>query len=177
MARSHWSPPSRPLSDQEQAAQERRREASRARGQHPDLDDSGALRADAYLPPAQRDFERMYADPAQREHFMTNLAAWQGSLPEDVQQAVGGQTHAGSPYEGYQRYREHVDEVMRWGHACELTGADVARLSDSEYDALFDQRGQLRPERKAEGWTFRPTRRDVSVGDTIDPYTRRELRR
>jgi hypothetical protein len=143
------------------------------RGQHPDIDpDTGYLKADAYVDPVRRDFNRMMQDPAQRAHFMSHIDEWQRRLPVDVQQFVQGQTYAAGQdtYTGYLQYRETVDAAQQAWHGGEVTSDDVARMTDEQYAQVFNEKGQLRA-----GYTFRTTPRDVRIDDAMDSATRREF--
>lgn len=144
------------------------------RGQHPDFDEHGNLFADAFLEPQRRDFNRMMADPAGRQRFMENVTRYQSQLPVEVQREVQGQTYGAGrdAYDGWQLYREAVEQAHRYYRAGEVTSDDVARMTPAEYDRVFDERGQPR-----EGYSFRSTSRDVRTNDSTDPHTRQELRR
>lgn len=145
------------------------------RGDHPDLvPETGDLRDDAFLPPAKRDFNRTMADPTQRERFMQNVARWQSQLPEEIQRDVQGRTFGTDPYDGYVQYKQAVAEARSLWRGNELTSDDISRMSLEEFDRAFDETGKPR-----EGFTFRPTGRDV-VTDAeagVDRYSRDELNR
>lgn len=145
------------------------------RGDHPDFDPvSGDLRDDAHLPPPRRDFNRTWADPTQRERLMAQIVRWQSQLPAEVQLDVQGRTFGSDPYTGYQEYKQAVAEARNLWRGNELTSDDVSRMSLEEYDRAFDETGKPR-----EGFTFRPTGRDV-VTDAeagVDRYSRDELNR
>src|SRR5215471_5396055 len=142
------------------------------KGRHPDLDDQGNLLPDAYVDSRRRDFNRMMRDPARRAVFMQNLARWQSRLPQDVQQFVQRQTYAAGSdaYTGYQAYRQTIEAAGQSWHGGEVTSEDVARMTPAEYDRVFDETGRPR-----EGYTFRPTSRDVVIDDSMDNATRREF--
>jgi hypothetical protein len=146
------------------------------RGQHPDIDpETGDIKPDVDLPPARREFYRMWQDEAQRDAFMARLARQQVQLPQDVQRAVAGQQYSadgGDPYAGYMAYLADIQQLRQVGN--EVTGRDVSQMTAEEYDALFDARGQPR-----QGVTYSPTGRDVDVanrGGRIDPFSEQELR-
>jgi hypothetical protein len=141
---------------------------------HPDLDENGDLLPDVFQDPARRNFNRMMADPVQRAAFMQQVTRWQSSLPEDTQRMVQGRGYGapgGDAYDGWLRYRAHVQDTNQWAHTGELTGADVDRMSLEEYNAAFDETGRPRP-----GYSFRRTERDVRFDDGMDQSSTSELR-
>jgi hypothetical protein len=123
---------------------------ARFRNQHPDLDENGNLRADAFVPSRERDFDRDMRDPTAAAHFMAQVAREQSELPQSVQRLVQGRHYGGSPAEGYQEYLADRDWAMRsyaesQGYQRVVTDKDVADMSLQQYDELFDERGQPKP--------------------------------
>jgi hypothetical protein len=150
------------------------------RGRHPDLTESGDLKATAYLPPAERDFAEMWNDEGQRGHFFDQVTRAQMELPDYVQQQVAGETlgEGLGPFRGYAAYRERVEELQReedrFNHGANTTvirDFEVATMSLEDYDRHFDERGQAR-----DGVTFIKTGRGVVLNDSMDVSSARELR-
>lgn len=143
------------------------------RGVHPDIDpETGELRDDVHFDQQRRDFYRMARDPERWQHFYGQLTREQSQLPEWIQQQVGGQTYGDDVYEGYRLYRAELAR-LRAAVPGEVTGRDIERMSLSEYDALFDEKGQPR-----KGTEYVPlASRDVDLNAEVDPYSARELRR
>jgi hypothetical protein len=146
------------------------------RGLHPDLTPEGNIKATAYLPPPEREFIEMWQDDARRAAFFDQVTRSQMDLPGEVQQAVAGQTFGAGegPYVGFKKYREEIELARRdWGYDKTFTSADVEKMSLDEYNAVFDERGQVRA-----GYTYQPTARDVrtDMEGGIDRYSRGELR-
>ncbi len=145
-----------------------------SKGDHPDIDPtSGELKADAYLPDAERAFNRMYADPAARQRFMDRLQQWQSRLPVDVQREIAGKTfgEGRTAYEGYLQYKDSAEAWLRGLHPASFSAEDLGRMSDSEWDERIDERGQVR-----DGWTYRVTDRDITIDDGLPGSTAAELR-
>ena len=120
-------------------------------GRHPDLTDTGDLRADAYLPPAEREMGRTMRDDARREHLLHQAALEQREYPTLVQQYIQGRTFAPgrSPAEGYREYVGERDwALQQWGrnqgYDVTVTDADVSRMDLQTFDRYFDERGQPR---------------------------------
>lgn len=177
MPRSRWTPP-REWTDADVADLERRKLESLKRSTHPDLiPGTNELAQDIDLPVPQRDFLRMWSDPAQQAAFMQQVAARQARESPEVQHAIQGRSFGADAYTGYLEYQREIDLQRRVvGRDRELTSADIARMSTSEYDRLFDARGQLSDEARREGYTFKPSSRDVDLRGGADAYTQRELR-
>jgi len=143
------------------------------RGDHPDLDEHGNVLPDAFLPRAQRDFNRDYA--ANPVGFMERVARWQGRLPAEIQREIQGKTYGAGQdvYSGFQEYLRAVDDARTYWRNGELTSEDVARMTPAEFDRAFDERGRPR-----EGYSFRPTSRDVPLdSQRMDDSSRQELNR
>jgi len=119
---------------------------ARFRNQHPDLNPDGSLKADADVPPAERDFNRRLSDPSDSAHFMAQAARDQAELPAEVQQYVGGRHYPGSPAEGYRAYQQdRAWALQEWGrlrgYSRVVTDKDVGNMSLQQYDELFDATG------------------------------------
>lgn len=179
MPRPRWSPP-RQVSDEDLAAQERRRQAVVRRGQHPDLTDDGDVRGDVAMVPdaAERDFLRRWQDDGWRANFMAQVEHRQRQEPQDVQNWVGGRSYGDGQgaYRGFLEYQREMADARGYtarsaGHTRIVTGSDIARMSDAEYDACFDANGQPR-----EGVVYHVTSADVPTSSSIDRYSARELR-
>jgi hypothetical protein len=144
-----------------------------SRGRHPDFDEQGNLKPDAFTEPRRRDFNREYnADPA---GFMERVGRWQSRLPIEIQREVQGRTFAPGQdvFDGFHEYLRAVAESRRYWREGEVTSEDVARMTPEEFDRTFDEKGRLR-----EGFTFRPTSRDVPLdSQRMDPSSRQEFRR
>lgn len=124
------------------------------RGQHPDLTPSGDLKADVYLPPAERDFWRRWTDPSERQRLVAEMAASQRQEPEVVQRLVQGRSYGdgSNPYQGMQAYRAAIQEARSInasinGATAHVDDRDIEGMSTAEYERYFDpdNGGQPRP--------------------------------
>jgi hypothetical protein len=145
------------------------------RGKHPDLDDDGELRGDVYQEAPRRDFNRMASDPGRWQSFMDRVATEQSELDPWVQQQIAGRAFgsAADPYDGYQQYRQELRLLQdTLGDQRSISGRDVERMSQAEYERHFDEHGRPRS-----GVVYRPTSgRDVDVRETgLDRFSQREL--
>jgi hypothetical protein len=153
------------------------------RGLHPDLTENGDLRPEAYMYPdaEERDWNRKFAeDQGFAGSFMDRVTAWQARRPTYVQEQVAGRIfgEGRGPYAGFREYAQEVERLEReedqytYGHGTIVVrDHEIADMGLSQFEKLFDERGQPRP-----GVVFERTNRSVRLDDGVDPFSARELR-
>jgi hypothetical protein len=146
------------------------------RGAHPDLDEFGNVRWEAFLPPDRRAFMELRRDPVRWQAFYAGLTERQRREHPDVQAWVAGETYAphGDTLDGLREYQADLAKAREvYGVDKELTSYDVQAMSLEEYDKAFDAHGRPR-----EGYSFRRTDRDIIADDqNVDRFSRSENER
>lgn len=142
------------------------------RGQHPDLDDNGNFRPEAFMDADHREFYELRQNPAKWQAFMSGVAARQAREHPDVQRWVSGQEYPGpDTLEAFKNYQADIASAREFhGHENEVTADQVREMTNEQYDAVFDEHGRPRP-----GYTYRPTDRDLVLdSQAVERFSRDE---
>lgn len=142
------------------------------RGRHPDLDEHGDLRPEAFQDRVRRRFNERYEDLHEHEVLMRELAAEQADWHPLVQHWLAGKDYdAEDHYDGYRQYLREGRELNHYAGRTYGFPAPTERQISRMTPEQFEQW-------RAGSQDFRLTAgRSVDVQAGMDPYTAAELRR